>query len=134
VIQTYTPDHPIILAAAAQDYDGFYEGEAELRRLQDYPPFGSLTRLSFFSMNQDDVMQAGLRVKGWIDAVKCKGVLRTLGPASDRVARLNLRYRCHIILIHNGGEAVRRLVSGVLTAFPSDKKNKGVHIYADGQP
>ncbi|MDR1668358.1 MAG: primosomal protein N' [Oscillospiraceae bacterium] len=134
VIQTYAPDHPVILAAAAQDYDRFYEGEAALRRVQGYPPFGSLTQLTFFSMNQDDVMQAGLRVKGWIDAAKCEGVSRALGPAPDRVARLNMRYRCHIILIHNGSAAVRRLVSGVLTAFPADKKNKGVFVFADGQP
>ncbi len=134
VIQTYAPDHPVILAAAAQDYDRFYQSETGLRRVQGYPPFGSLVRLTFFSMNQDDVMQAALRVKGWIDTARCKGVSRSLGPAPDRIARLNMRYRCHIVLIHDDGSAVRRLVSGILTAFPADKKNKGVHIFADGLP
>ena len=134
VIQTYAPDHPVILAAAAQDYDRFYEEEAALRQIQDYPPFASMTRLTLFSQMQDDVLRAGLRVLGWIEQSRCGGLLRVLGPAPDRVMRLNTRYRYHIVLLHENNIAVRRMVSGILTAFPADKRNKGVGVFADGMP
>lgn len=39
VIQTYTPENDVIQAAAAQDYQGFYDAEIALRRLRQDPPF-----------------------------------------------------------------------------------------------
>ena len=39
MIQTFTPKNDVILCAARQDYDGFYEREIELRRLRGDPPF-----------------------------------------------------------------------------------------------
>jgi primosomal protein N' (replication factor Y) len=134
VIQTYAPGHPVILAAAAQDYTRFYEDEAAMRQIQGYPPFALMTRLTLFSQNQDDTRRAGLRVLDWIEKSRCDGVHRVLGPAPDHVVRLNTRYRYHILILHDGNAAVRRMTQGILTAFPSDKRNKGVGIFADSQP
>ena len=39
VIQTYTPENDVILAAAGQDYDRFYDAEIRMRRLRRDPPF-----------------------------------------------------------------------------------------------
>jgi primosomal protein N' (replication factor Y) len=44
VIQTFTPDNPVIRCAARQDYDAFYVQELALRRLQRFPPFTQLVR------------------------------------------------------------------------------------------
>lgn len=44
-IQTQMPEHPIIRAAAAQDYDTFYKQEIESRNLFDYPPFTKLMKI-----------------------------------------------------------------------------------------
>lgn len=45
VIQTYEPDHYSIKAAAAQDYQAFYEEEILYRSLMDYPPVGGMLAL-----------------------------------------------------------------------------------------
>ena len=42
VIQTYHPDHYSIQAAAAQDYDWFYQEEMDYRSLMDYPPMAAM--------------------------------------------------------------------------------------------
>jgi primosomal protein N' (replication factor Y) len=131
VIQTYSPDHPIILAAAAQDYEAFYEEEAAIRQILSYPPYAVMTRLTLFAQAQESVLRAGLRVLGWIEDARPEWLIKVLGPAPDRVARLNTRYRYHILLLHETNSAVRRMVSGILTAFPGDKRNKGVGIFAD---
>ena len=39
VIQTFTPENPIINLAAKQDYDSFYADEIILRKALLYPPF-----------------------------------------------------------------------------------------------
>jgi primosomal protein N' (replication factor Y) len=45
VVQTYKPEHPVIQAAAAQDYRAFYQMEFQRRRTGLYPPFTVLCRL-----------------------------------------------------------------------------------------
>lgn len=45
VIQTYSPSHYAILAAAAHDYDAFYVEEIAFRRIHGYPPYKRLARL-----------------------------------------------------------------------------------------
>ena len=47
MIQTVNPEHRVITLAAKQDYDGFYEMEIELRRIQKCPPSSARTRGSF---------------------------------------------------------------------------------------
>jgi primosomal protein N' (replication factor Y) len=124
----------VISAASAQDFDKFYEEESAVREVQRYSPYALMTRLTIFSQNQESVLRAGLRVLGWIEKTNCEGVIRVLGPAPDRVARLNTRWRYHILILHENNVTVRRMVQGILTAFPGDKRSKGVYIYADSQP
>ena len=44
VVQTYNPDHPVILAAMKGDYLGFAKAELAQRRLMGYPPFTAAVR------------------------------------------------------------------------------------------
>ena len=44
-MQTYKPEHPVILASADQDYRAFYQMEFKRRRTGLYPPFTVLCRL-----------------------------------------------------------------------------------------
>ncbi len=45
IIQTYRPDHFAIIAAAEQDYRGFFSQEFARRRRMLYPPFTMMVRL-----------------------------------------------------------------------------------------
>lgn len=47
IVQSYTPDHYAIRAAASHDYDTFYAEEIDFRRTQRYPPFARLVRYLF---------------------------------------------------------------------------------------
>jgi primosomal protein N' (replication factor Y) len=44
VVQTYSPEHYAIMAAADHDYKGFYKREIELRRAGLFPPFAHFMR------------------------------------------------------------------------------------------
>ncbi len=56
VVQTYKPDHPVILDAAKQDYRAFFTRELDRRRTGLYPPYTQLIRLLLEGKNQNDVM------------------------------------------------------------------------------
>jgi primosomal protein N' (replication factor Y) len=55
IIQSYIPDHPILLLAAAQHYEPFYTSEIEERKLFDYPPFCRLIKILFTGKQADAV-------------------------------------------------------------------------------
>ena len=59
VIQTYTPRNDVILAAAEQDYDRFYDDEIRLRRLRRDPPFADHFTLTVTGPEEEPV-RAGL--------------------------------------------------------------------------
>jgi primosomal protein N' (replication factor Y) len=44
-VQTFRPDHPSLVAAAAHDFTGFMRDELERRRVLGYPPFSRLVNL-----------------------------------------------------------------------------------------
>ncbi len=45
LVQTFSPDHPAIVAAMRHDYELFAGGELPSREALHYPPFGSMIRL-----------------------------------------------------------------------------------------
>ena len=45
IVQTYTPEHPVIGFAARHDYPGFYQYEIAMRRAALFPPFALFLRI-----------------------------------------------------------------------------------------
>ena len=67
VIQSYTPEHPVIEYASRHDYKGFYEYEIAVRRAALFPPFSLFARVLFTGEDEDALYRmsedftAGLR-------------------------------------------------------------------------
>jgi len=53
IIQTYTPEHYAIEAAAAHDYDKLYEMENSLRKVLRYPPYSDLIQVMITAENEE---------------------------------------------------------------------------------
>jgi primosomal protein N' (replication factor Y) len=104
IIQTYSPDHPAIEAAAAHDYHAMYRNEVEFRRRLGYPPFGRLVRMTYshtgsgYSQEQAALMVQRLRKK---QAELGIANLDILGPAPAFVARMRGRWRWNVVLRGN---------------------------------
>ncbi len=87
VIQTYTPKNPVILAAAAQDYDSFMTMRSPVRQALLAPPFAHVISLPSQRENQSGPF---VRLSAW--PPHWKGVL--LGPyAALRAPVLGLHRR-----------------------------------------
>ncbi len=90
VIQTYTPGHYAVAAAAGQDYNTFYEQECGYRRLLGYPPFSHMLKVLTSHRREEEAAAAAERlfrlVKGMEDLV-------VIGPAADTIGKLRDIYR-----------------------------------------
>lgn len=133
VIQTYTPDNDVIRAAAAQDYEAFYENEIRMRALRRYPPFADLITMTVSGADEAQVLRAATALR---DALRVEAARRipdaeVLGPAGASVVKVNNRYRYRVVLVAKNTSELRRLVSEFLFAFHRHTENRGLDIFAD---
>jgi primosomal protein N' (replication factor Y) len=97
IIQTYTPDHPVIQAVRHHDYHTFTRETLSQREALNYPPYGCLILLQFSGLDEAEVQGAAELV-----AEACANILpaavEILGPAPASVMRVNRRFRWQILL------------------------------------
>lgn len=101
IIQTYSPEHYVIRAAAGHDYSGFYAREIEYRRQLSNPPFSRLARLVFTRTNDAACQREAERMKELlVEEIEAKGLvdISIIGPAPAFIHRLRGRYRWQIIV------------------------------------
>jgi primosomal protein N' (replication factor Y) len=113
VIQTYTPQHYAIGAAAQHDYESFFAQEIELRRRLGYPPFSRLARLVYSHTNSAYAYQEAARlVRVLCQERDARGLpdLEVMGPSPAYIARLRGRYRWQVLV---RGRHPAELLAGV---------------------
>jgi primosomal protein N' (replication factor Y) len=101
IIQTFSPDHYAIKAAAAHDYEAFYNKEIEYRRQLQQPPFKQLALLRYYHLNDALCGREAERMKTLlINEMDRRGIsgISLIGPAPSFIHRLRGRFRWQIIL------------------------------------
>lgn len=100
VIQTYSPEHYSITAAARQDYEEFYEEEIRYREAMGYPPAEHLLAV-LLSASSEKLLETGASyLKKYAEYVKPDENLALIGPASPYVGRINDVYRKFLYIKH----------------------------------
>jgi len=101
IIQTYSPEHYAIQAAAKQDYALFYSKEIAYRRQLRNPPFTQLACLVYSHTNDALCQREAERLKRQlIEERDSRGIadLSLIGPAPAFIHRLRGRFRWQLIL------------------------------------
>ena len=101
IIQTYSPEHYAIRAAAAHDYRSFYQKEIAYRRELRYPPFSRLARLIFTHSNDQHCQEEAERMQKYLlGEIESRGLsgFSLIGPAPAFIHRLRGRFRWQLIL------------------------------------
>jgi len=101
IIQTYSPEHYAIQAAAKHDYALFYSKEIAYRRQLRNPPFTQLACLVYSHTNDALCQREAERLKRQlIEERDSKGIadLSLIGPAPAFIHRLRGRFRWQLIL------------------------------------
>lgn len=97
IIQTYSPDHPVIQAVKHHDYANFLNTELPQRLALSYPPYGKLLLVRLSGLDDEIVRQTAE-----ILAETCGNILSNdceiLGPAPANIKRVARRYRWQLLL------------------------------------
>lgn len=121
VVQTFSPDHPIIKLASEQNYDAFYRSEIEFRRAMLFPPFCRIALISITA--EDERTVADISSKLYTDLCAfLKGEFSDVrmiiyGPYEAQIYRVNKRYRYRIICKLRSDSRTRLLLRSVLQKY-----------------
>ena len=129
LLQTYSPDHPAIVHAVAQNFEAFAAEELPYREALGYPPYSAM---SLYRSEGDTPVAALEPLRALRSRLESLPGLRILGPLEAPVARVKDRYRMQLILKAAGrqllGEAMRHapLVPGGPVTLDRDPLQFGV--------
>ncbi|MGH2416314.1 MAG: replication restart helicase PriA, partial [Microcystaceae cyanobacterium] len=97
IIQTYSPEHPVIQAVKQHDYHRFIAAELAQREALNYPPYGRLILIRLSGVEGVEVQHCAETI-----ADACANLVGSnceiLGPAPATIMRVARRFRWHILL------------------------------------
>lgn len=97
ILQTYSPDHPVVKAVETHDYQGFAAATLAERQSHDYPPNRRLVLLRLTGLKLGLVQRTAELM-----AIKGRSLLPPsallLGPAPAPVMRVNRHFRWQILI------------------------------------
>lgn len=118
IIQTYSPENPVILAAQNHDFNNFYRQEIFLRKELNYPPFVHLLRVMVLDGDEAKVIKGSQTfaqiLKGKIQE---SSLITLLGPAPAAISKLQNLYRWQLILKGPELSPMRKVVADSLKEY-----------------
>ena len=94
-IQTYNPEHPLILALASYNRDQFIKEEMKARQLSVMPPFGRLVAIILSSKQEQKLLEFA---KNLIRLAPISSEILIFGPAPALIYKLRSKFRYRILI------------------------------------
>ena len=102
IVQTYSPEHYAIQAAARHDYRSFYTQDLRFRLAHAYPPFSRLAKLVYSAFSepacQAEAGRFAEQIRALARRLDLEETVEVLGPAPAFVHKLRNRYRWQLLL------------------------------------
>ena len=134
ILQTKSPDLPVIRQVVQNDYRSFYSDLLAERRDFRYPPFYHLIYVYLKHREENTVNTAGLELGSRLREIFAG---RVLGPDKPAVARVKtLSIRKIVLKLENGIDhaRVRQYLRGAMEAMLKDKRYGALQVYYDVDP
>ena len=134
ILQTKSPDLPVIRQVVQNDYRSFYSDLLAERRDFRYPPFYHLIYVYLKHREANTVNSAGLELGSRLREIFAG---RVLGPDKPTVARVKtLSIRKIVLKLENGIDhaRVRQYLRGAMEAMLKDKRYGALQVYYDVDP
>ena len=134
ILQTKTPDLPVIQYVVHNDYPTFFKELLDERREFHYPPFYHLVYVYLKHRDENIVNTAGVELGSRLRDIFGA---RVLGPDKPAVARVKtLSIRKIVLKLENGINypRVRQYLRGALDAMMKDKRYGALQVYYDVDP
>ncbi len=101
LVQTHTPQHYALQAAARHDFEAFADRELDMRHSPLYPPHVGLVNVVVSGLAEGGVAEAAAEVADWLRGLVARrtdGAVDVVGPAPAPLARIKQRWRWHLVL------------------------------------
>ncbi len=114
ILQTYSPEHPVVQAVKAYDYPAFIQATLQERQQHYYPPYCRLVLLRLSGVDQGVVKSTAelVAVKlrslcaewaqslcaEWAQSSEFPPSIQILGPAPAPIMRIKRRFRWHLVV------------------------------------
>lgn len=134
ILQSSTPEHPIIGQVIRNDYHSMYATQCEERQLFKYPPFFRMIQLVLRHRDPNIVAQAAKRMATDLRTVFGN---RVLGPNVPSVSRVQNLYIRHILLkfeVEASPEKAKDILRQVTNNVQADPKFKSLWVNLDVDP
>lgn len=97
-VQTYQPTHPVITAGVAQDYEGFYQRELDVRQRTLFPPYVYLLKLTCVYKTEAGAVRAARDLARTLRNASTLQGVQILGPTPAFHERSGTTYRWQLTL------------------------------------
>ena len=138
IIQTFTPENPIIKLAASQDYEKFFSEEISLRKAMLYPPFVDICVVGFKGSDEIDVQKVSnsffYNLKQEAKSNFIDIPIRIFTPSKASISKINGKYRFKIVIKCKNNKKFRKMMSKILIDFQKNLGKCKVNIYIDINP
>lgn len=134
VLQTSSPDNPVIKEVVAADYRHFFDRQMSEREAFNYPPYCRLVQI-VVKHHDSSTLNRG----AWQLAEQLRKTFgaRVLGPDNPPVGRIQNQYIKHILLkieVTASAERAKQLIDETALSLRRQADFKGLTIYLDVDP
>ena len=134
LLQTTSPELPVIGQVVRNDYQAFYTDLLEERRLFRYPPFFRLVYVYLKHAKEQVAETAGIELGSRLRQLFGDRVLGPDKPAVARVKTLHIRKLVLKLEPSLSGEQVRQCLRYAHNEMTKDKKYATLHVFYDVDP
>lgn len=138
IIQTFTPENPVIRLASEQNYPEFYSSEIALRKAMLYPPYSDICLIGFVGAAENKVRDASrtfLNLLSSLARSEYSGQpMRVLPPNPALVRKVSNKYRYKLIIKCRNSRPFREMISRLLVRFSGEREFSGVTAFIDMNP
>lgn len=134
LIQTFTPDHPVLTQVIHNDYEAFFNTQLKERKEYLYPPFCRLIRITLKAKDYHQVDQAS---QWLVNALNLSLQGSVLGPVDPPIARVrNLFHKQLLIkLLDNSSRSkIKDFVASSLKSFVAIGAYRSIRVSVDVDP
>ena len=119
VLQTYSPQNPVLKYAMAYDYEGFYEREIAIRKATKFPPFALIIRILVEAIDEADAIEGLKTVYMPLKELysQNQGQFLFFNKMKSPIKRLKNKFRYQILMRINGSnEQLRNSIYQIVTS------------------
>ncbi|MGB1040713.1 MAG: replication restart helicase PriA, partial [Flavobacteriales bacterium] len=131
VIQTYSPEHPVIQRVIENDYIGMYEQEIEEREKYGYPPFYRLIKITVKHRDRDQSLNGAEEL---VKKLRNKLQGRVLGPETPAISRIKNQYINQIMIKYERKISplkLKEFIRDTVGKFNNQKAFKSARVVID---